>query len=43
MHDSKHHAASLQSLVYLFFSDECGVKVRQLDWTTDDFLAGYTL
>ncbi|XP_053371397.1 methyltransferase-like protein 22 [Clarias gariepinus] len=24
---------------YIAPSDECGVKVRQLDWTTDDFLA----
>lgn len=29
--------------VFCFFADECEVKVRQLDWTSDDFLTGRIL
>lgn len=42
--DRKCQESSLQRSIYscffLFFSDERGVKVRQLDWTTDDLLRG---
>lgn len=45
--DGKCQEASLQHYINswfcLFFSDECGVKVRKLDWTSDNFLTGHCL